>query len=439
MPDPINYGAAFDAPSPVQAFTQGLQGGLAIQQVSAQQAQRQRTVALQQALAQVGQNPQPEDIARLSVMFPEMSEQFKRSYDMLAPEQQQQRLAAAVPVFAAIQNGQHDIAAQMLEDRATALENSGQAQEASQTRAMATMVKEHPETAKLTMGTLLASTMGPDKFAQAFKDIGAERRADELQPDEVRKGKADANAAESDATTKGVTAQYANQNALADLEKKGWDVKAIQGDLEYKRNQTKIGYLNAQLNKETNTLKRQELQLQIDKATQDQADKVRAKVADAESAAASIDNMLNTIKRVQSHPALKDVVGSVEGRSWYPNTLAAAATTATPYGLVSSSGDERSDAIALVNTLGSQAFLSQVPTMKGQGSLSNAEGEKLQAALTNLSRAQSEKQFNANLDEAARILTKARGVVSKRYGVPLGNPDTPAAADKRPPLASFGG
>jgi hypothetical protein len=442
--DPIDYSGAFaNVQSPIQAFTQGLQGGAALQQVEAEQTQQAAAAAqrqqMQADLAALSANPTPDAIARASLKYPQLSEQFKRSLDMLTPEQQRAKIESAAPVHAAALAGEYGIAAQQLRDHAQALENSGNPQEAQQTRAMADLIEKHPETATVTTGMLLASAMGPDKYASAFKDIGTERRADQMQPAEVRKANADATGAEADAVTKGVTAKYADQGALLDLEKKGWDIKALQSDIDYKGNQTKIGYLNAQLNKETNGLKRQELELQIHKAQQDQADKVRSKVADAESAAASIDNMLNTIQRVQKHPALKDVVGSVEGRDWYPNTLAAAATTATPYGLVSSSGEDRADAIKLIETLGSQAFLAQVPAMKGQGSLSNAEGEKLQAALTNLSRAQSEKQFNANLEDAARILTKARGTVSKRYGVPLGNPDTPAASSKRPPLASFGG
>lgn len=438
--EPNDYSGAFaNIPSPLDSFTKALQVGNAVREIDTQQAALDQKQQMQADLADLAKNPTTENIARASVKYPQLSEQFKRSYDMQSESERNSRLNSAIPIFAAVQNGRNDIASGMLRDRATAMENSGNRQEAAQMRAMADLVDQHPETAKLTMGTLLASTMGPDKFTEAFKSIGGEQRAGELQPDLVRKGKADANAAESDAATKGVQAKYADQGALLDLQKKGWDIKSIQEDIDYKKQSNRIAAMNAAYNRESNQLKRQELQLKIEDAKRDLDDKVRSKVADAESAAANIDNMLNTIKRVKDHPALNDVVGSIEGRDFYPNTLAAAATTATPYGLVSTNGDQRADAIALINTLGSQAFLSLVPTMKGQGSLSNAEGEKLQAALTNLSRKQSEKQFNANLDDAARILSKARGVISKRYGVPLGNPDTPAAADKRPPLSSFGG
>lgn len=161
--------------------------------------------------------------------------------------------------------------------------------------------------------------------------------------------------------------------------------------------------------------------MQVQKATQERDDKVREKVASAESAASATDNMLNTVERVLKNPSLGSVLGSIQGRM--PAVLS----------------DEAADAIAQIETLGSQVFIAQIPSMKGTGSLSEKEGDKLQASLQNLSRVQSEDQFKANLAEVQRIAKKARENISKRYGVPLGNPDTPAAAGKRPPLSSFGG
>ena len=102
------------------------------------------------------------------------------------------------------------------------------------------------------------------------------------------------------------------------------------------------------------------------------------------------------------------MVGSIEGR------------------LPAVFGDENADAVALIDTLGSQAFLAQIPAMKGLGALSEKEGDKLQTSLQNLSRAQGEKQFRANLDEVQRLMLKARKNVETRHGVPAGVPDTPA-------------
>ena len=101
------------------------------------------------------------------------------------------------------------------------------------------------------------------------------------------------------------------------------------------------------------------------------------------------------------------------------------------------------DLEALAETLGSQAFLSQIPSMKGLGALSNAEGEKLQSSLTNLSMKQSADQLAANVREAQRLILKARKNVETRYGVKAGPPDTPAvqtpAADIDALVKKYGG
>jgi hypothetical protein len=119
--------------------------------------------------------------------------------------------------------------------------------------------------------------------------------------------------------------------------------------------------------------------------------------------------MLNTADRVLKNPSLDSVIGSIQGR------------------LPAIASDEANDAIALIDTLGSQAFLSQIPAMKGTGSLTEREGDKLQASLTNLSRTQSEQQFRYNLNEAQRLMLKARKNLSEKTGVPIGAPDRPNA------------
>lgn len=428
MPSPLDYSAAFAGGgqgSPYGAFLDSFKGFSAVRQAGLQQDQQE--LALQQQrqmqgdLLELSRNPTPQSIAQMSLRYPQLSEQFKRSYDMLTPQQQQAKLSAAIPVYAAVQSGRMDIAAAKLRETAQAMENSGQADEAARTRAMADLVEQHPETAKVTTGLLLANVMGPEKFTETFGKLGAEGRAQELQPSAVREAEAKATGAEADATTKQVTAKYAEPVALADLEKKGWDIKAIQSDIAYKREQNRIAAMNAAANREGNDLKRQELKLKIQEAQNALDEKIRGRVAEAEGGASSIDNMLNTIERTKAAPGLNNVLGSIEGR------------------LPSMFSDKNADAEALIETLGSQAFVAQIPSIKGTGALSDAEGKKLQSALQSLDRKQSEKQFRANLDEAARLLKKARENLSKRTGVPLGKPDTPAAPGSRPPLDSFFG
>lgn len=411
---PINY--AIDVQSPFQSALQGFQAGAGVRQAIDQRAdaerQRQAQQQMQLDLSELSRNPTPRAIASMSVKYPQLSENFKRSFDMMDAEQRQRRLGQATSVYAALQSKRPDVAIKLLRDQAAAMRNGGAEDEAKGSDMLASLIETSPETAMVSAGTLLSAAMGADKFAETFGKLGAEQRAQELQPSAVREAEAKATGAEADTQTKQTTAKYAEQNALADLEKKGWDIKAIQSDITYKREQNRIAAMNAAANREGNDLKRQELKLKIQEAQQKLDDKVREKVATAEAGASSIDNMLNTVERIKTNKSLNDVLGSVEGR------MPAAASMLD---------DEESDAIALIETLGSQAFLAQIPNIKGMGALSNAEGEKLQSALQSLSRAQSEKQFRANLDEAARLLKKGRESLSRSTGVPLGKPDTPAA------------
>lgn len=440
--DPIDYTSGFaNVPAPGTSFLQGFQGGAGIAQLQLERQQKQ--LAVQQAqqqradLATLSQNATPQAIAAMMIKYPSLSEQLKRGADVQSGVQQQGRLDSATQVYAALHSGAPEIATKLLKDQAAAARNSGNEQDARAAEMFAQLVVDHPDFAKTTIGMRVAAAVGPEKFAESFAKLGGEQRAQELQGDLVRKGGADADAAmsgadsaKSKAITDGVTAKYADQGAVLDLEKKGWDIKALKADMEFKRESNRIAAMNAAANRESNGLKREELKLKLQEARVAFDDKLRGKVADVESAAGNIDNMLNTIQRIKKNPSLNSVLGSMEGKAYYPNAVLG---TANPFG----DGDERSDAIALIETLGSQAFLSQIPNIKGMGALSNAEGEKLQAAFQNLSRAQSETQFNATLDEATRLLNKGRSTVSKRYGVPLGNPDTPAAPANKPSLDSF--
>jgi hypothetical protein len=83
----------------------------------------------------------------------------------------------------------------------------------------------------------------------------------------------------------------------------------------------------------------------------------------------------------------------------------------------------------LIETLGAQAFLAQIPQIKGTGSLSENEGNKLQESLQNLSLKQSPERLQENINEAVRLLTKARENIAIRSGKAVTPPDTPAASE----------
>ncbi len=371
---------------------------------------------MQDDLVRVSTNPNAgaKDYAGLMTRYPQLSEHFKRSWDVLNEDQKKNKLSNFTQVYAALQTGHPEIAQKLLDQQTEAMKNSGNDADAQHTDVMSKLIGINPTAAKTNVGLMLSSITGVDKFAETFGKLGAEQRAGEQAPAELAEK-------EAKATKAGVDAKYAEQTALLDLEKKGWDITNIKEDIGIKKEANRIAAMNAAANREGNALKREELGLKVQEARNSLDEKIRGKVAEAESAATNIDNSLNTIERIKTNKSLDSVLGSVQGR--LPAVLS----------------DEANDAIALIDTLGSQSFLSQVAQMKGQGALSDAEGKKLQAALTNLSRNQSETQFRANLDEASRLLKKGRETLSKRTGVPLGSADTPSAPGARPPLSSFGG
>lgn len=439
---PQNYtlGSVVD---PGLAFSQGLQSGqqqavqqqqqaIAIQQQQAAlQAQQRRDQALQRVLS----NPRAgaQGYAELMLLMPRESEAIKRSWETLNTQQSAARLSDLTQWTAAIEAGRPEFAVSAMLSQADAVdaEAGKPTPEGQALRAQADIVKADPTTAaRVLLKPLLFAHPDGGKVLDNIGKQGTEQRAAATFPAELRAKEAGATKAEADATTAQVTAKYADRQALADLETKGWNIQAIQNDIEYKKQANRIAAMQAQTARLNSDTQRQELGLKIQEAQGKLADKVREKVATAEAGAANIDNMLNTIERIKKNPSLNSVIGSMEGSDFYPSV---ALGTVNPLG----NGDERADAIALIETLGSQAFLAQIPNIKGMGALSNAEGEKLQSALQNLSRKQSEGQFRANLNEAARLLTKGREMLSKSTGVPLGKPDTPAAPGARPPLESF--
>jgi len=154
------------------------------------------------------------------------------------------------------------------------------------------------------------------------------------------------------------------------------------------------------------------LQQKIDEAKEKSAAADRDQKATVANQSADIDNFLNTAARILQTP--KDVIASATGpvASRLP-TLSA----------------DVSDFEALVEALGSQAFIAQIPKIKGTGSLSEKEGDKLQASLQTLSLKQSPARLIENVTEAVRLLKKVRENISVKYGVPALPLDVPASTE----------
>tara|TARA_R110000868_G_scaffold328034_1_gene588977 strand:- start:126 stop:1646 length:1521 start_codon:yes stop_codon:yes gene_type:complete len=257
--------------------------------------------------------------------------------------------------------------------------------------------------------------------------VGGEARAAEKAPSELIAAKAKADKDVADAKTAQATAKNADETAAANAKRATAEAEKARIEAQFEEQKIKLGFrkteqdiiiakenariaaLNAAQAKETNTLKRLELQQKIDEATEKRNTTDREQKATFISQVADIDNFLNTAERIKQTP--KNIIESATGpiASRLPTTSADVA-----------------DFESLVETLGSQVFIAQIPKIKGTGALSEKEGDKLQASVQNLSLKQSPARLIENVNEAVRLMEKARINLAVRAGIPAMPLDVPA-------------
>jgi hypothetical protein len=407
----FNY--MIQAPDMGQQAWAGFERGFALNE-----AQRQRQMQEQQAQALAAQQaenqriqsefydkiardeaPNLADVMRYQqTLPPEQIKAMQSTFDQLPKQAQQAELSVGAQALAAIKSGQFDTAKGIFQQKADSARNGGNEQLARYFEGMVRTVDVAPNAAASSIMTQMAVVPGGKDAIESVLKVNQ-------APAELAK-------AEAEASSAATAAKFAESKAVMDLRLNDAQIKKFAADSEIARMNARIAAMNAATSREGNDLKRQELALKVQEMVDKRDETMRGKVAEVSAAQSNVDNMLNTIDRVLKNPSLNDVVGSLEGRMPEASSML---------------DDQESDAIALINSLGSQAFLSQLPNIKGMGQLSNAEGEKLQSALQNLSRAQSETQFKSSLKEAQRLVMKARKNIAARYGVADTVPDTPAA------------
>ena len=440
---PINYST--DVQSPFEAALGGFKLGSDVATIQASQKKRElENTALVQAqqrqtdLANLYKNPNASaaDYQAIAAFLPkDQAEIVIKGFEAKTKLQQQNDLLMGGQVYSAVKAGNVDIAKQLLTDQATALRNSGREDEAKAAEASIKLIDLNPTGAQTTIGLYMARLPDGIKYLEAADKALATVREEAMQPSKLKEAVAKADQAVADATSAQAKAKTAPEVEAANAAKATADAKKAQVDADFARakavldaqqqaatlrktdadiliaqENNRIAALNAAQAKETNNLKRQELQQKIDDATEKRDATDREQQALVSNQVADIDNFLNTAQRIKNTP--KDVIKSATGpvASRLP-TLSA----------------DVSDFEALVEALGSQAFIAQIPKIKGTGSLSEKEGDKLQASLQTLSLKQSPERLIENVDEAVRLLTKVRGNIGLKYGVKEPALDVPSA------------
>lgn len=110
------------------------------------------------------------------------------------------------------------------------------------------------------------------------------------------------------------------------------------------------------------------------------------------------DTMAATINRLYNHPGLPKAVGL---GSMFPSIP----------------GQDAADFEAILKQVQGQAFLAQVPQMRGLGALTEAEGKKITDSLLSLDIKQRPAQFKEGLKTALDLLQKGQEVLKQKAGV----------------------
>ena len=247
------------------------------------------------------------------------------------------------------------------------------------------------------------------KLADADKKETEARVALGTATDDIAKAKALRRYEEAKADKEAVQAEFERANQVLGVQQKGATLRKTEADILIDKENARIAGLNAAAAKETNDLKRQELKQKIDEATEKRDAIDRDQRATVANQVADVDNFLNTAARILQTP--KNIIESATG------PIASRFIT---------TNQDVADFEALVEALSSQAFIAQIPKIKGTGSLSEKEGDKLQASLQTLSLKQSPARLEENVKEAVRLLTKVRENISLKYGVQAPPFDVPA-------------
>ena len=413
MIDPRAYMLEANNNGGLQGFGQGLQLGAAYAQSQrAQAAAQQEAQAKEQmnadlsAFAQLP-NKTADDYAMVVTKYPQLSENYKRVWDMQDQAKKDSNFKIASQVYAATKSGQPEIAKGLLQTQAEAYRNSGLEQDAKAMETLASLAEMNPNMLLTSVGIQLAAT-NHEQFASISKALGEESRAGELQPYEVAQAGANIN------------------KTVADTAKTQEETKYIAPKVA-----AEISNLKSQAEDRTTgrVLEQQKMQLQNDQfyqnLDQNQAQFYETLNQNERKQAQAIAKVKETAE--QRVNRIEKVQGFATAAKQAADGSVLAAKLANDFGAINEStggywnkamrnipGTKEYDFDQKLETLKSKVFLSQVDQMRGLGALTESEGAALKASIASINPNQSPKEVQKSLTEIAKVLSDAAKTANKK-------------------------
>lgn len=397
-------------PSGFQQALQGLQAGVQTagaitgmakqaQQAQAQELAQQRQAEFNSAFGQAYQSGDKAAITNLIGQFPEQFEQIKQIAGFKDEQQNKAFGSLGLQLKGAIDSGNPEAAAQLIVGNADVLRQAGPGYEPE---SLLGALQQDPQGLAKRADTFALTALGP----KTYYDVMGAR--DKIQT--TQRGQ--------DITARGqdISAQTAIRGQDIQQQESAANRGIAAANLGLRQQEIQIKALEAQnknidrsLSRETNDLKRQELQQKLElntaKAEQAKADRQVA----AEGVANTFSQAKGSADRLLVHPGLEKAVGL---RSLAPTVP----------------GTDAADFEAQLDTFKAQTFLPQVQSLKGMGALSDAEGKKLAESVGALSLKMNPKTFKAELQRVQSTLDAAQKRALKGVNLAPAQATQPAAA-----------
>lgn len=387
-------------PSGFQQALQGLQAGLqtagTISAIGAQQRQiqlqeqaAQRQQEFNQAFGAAYQSGDKNAVTNLIGQFPEQFEQIKQIAGFRDEQQNKAYGSLGLQLKGAIDAGDIPAAAQLIAGNAEVLRQAGPGYEPEN---LLKLLQRDPAALAQRSDMFALTALGPKTY---YDVMGAREknqttmRGQDLTAETARRGQ-DIRLAEGAAN---------RQIAAANLNLR-------QQEVRLKALEAGNANLDRQLARETNDLKKQELQQKL-AANAAKSEQAKAELqSTASSAVSTYDRGIQTVDEILGSPGLTSVVGVPGITKFLPGT-------------------DAQRTVGLIDTLKSQTFLGEVEKMKGLGALTEAEGAKITSAVGSLNTSMREEDFKRSLGQIRNYFEQGKQRTLKKYGSVL-KPSEPA-------------
>lgn len=179
-------------PNPGEQMLAGIQAG---QDYMIKYKAQQEQARMQEDLATLSQKKDrsAEDIQAMMVKYPVLSKQLDQSLQALNTQQKEARINQLIPIYMALRAGNTDLANNQVDELINAYKNSGNEFEARNLETLKSNIELDPQGAILSSEFLLAKE-DPERFkkiSEAQAKFGEEKRAEALQPGEIKKQQAE--------------------------------------------------------------------------------------------------------------------------------------------------------------------------------------------------------------------------------------------------------